>query len=137
MLKGYQIERIVLFQDPNPSLLRLSQSTLPIKAFHSEAPSFCAHLATAHPSLIISGRLVSFSVVGFEIGSSFDWVILFCSFFPGKIGMLLVENKFLILFHDGWVGESVLGFSKLFGGLLSFAWVAEKNEEMKGRLRAL
>lgn len=51
--------------------------------------------------------------------------------------MLLVENKFLILFHDGWVGESVLGFSKLFGGLLSFAWVAEKNEEMKGRLRAL
>ena len=50
--------------------------------------------------------------------------------------MLLVENKFLILFHDGWVGESVLGFSKLLGGLLSFAWVAEKNEEMKGRLRA-
>ena len=35
------------------------------------------------------------------------------------------------------MGESVLGFSKLVGSVLSFAWVVERKEERVGGLRAL
>lgn len=83
-------------------------SGLPTLTLHP----FLSYLATAHSSPIIWGRLISFPLLGFEIGSTFDWIISGLFLFPGNFGMLvwLVENKtsdFISLWLSGWVSSWV------------------------------